>query len=139
MTMNEMAGLLEVPLSTVRLYRDEFEELVPASGEGRRRRYDEEALDILRRIVLWKRQGWTAGQIRDALARERQPQQKARRRNTDERLDEVTALIRAQAGEIAMLRVEMGGSRADLKRLVEAVRADRPPTMEEALLIGRGG
>lgn len=126
-----------MPESTLRLYRDEFEEfLPPVGGEGRRRRYGDEAADRLRRIVEWRREGKGAAYIRDALAREVTPTQKVRRRNTDERLDDLAALLRAQAGEIAMLRVEVGALRADVQRLTTALHADVPPTLEEALIGG---
>jgi DNA-binding transcriptional MerR regulator len=133
-TLKEVAQSLGLPESTLRLYRDEFDELIPTVGSGRRRRYPAEGADVLRRIAQWRRDGRAAGEIRDALSRERQPRERARRRNTDERLDEVVARLTAQAGEIAMLRVEVGALRAEMKRLVEVLREDRPPTLEDALM-----
>jgi DNA-binding transcriptional MerR regulator len=132
-TLKEIAVALKIPESTLRIYRDEFEELVPAEGEGRRRRYAPEGTALLGKIVGWKREGWTSGQIRDALSREVKPQARVRRRNTDERLDELAALIRAQSGELALLRVEVGALRSEVRRLAETLRQDIPPTLEEAL------
>jgi DNA-binding transcriptional MerR regulator len=135
-TLKEVAKTLSVPESTLRLYRDEFEDLVPTLGTGRRRRYTAEGAEFLRRIVEWRRDGRTAGEIRDDLSRERQPRERVRRRNTDDRLDEITARLAAQAGEIAMLRVEMGALRAEVQRLVNTLREDPVPTLEDAL-VGR--
>jgi len=132
-SLKEIASRLDVPESTLRLYRDEFDELIPTQGSGRRRRYAEEGADVLRKIVSWRREGWGSGQIRDALLRERQPRERMRRRNADERLDEIAARLLAQAGEIAMLRVEVGALRAELRRLIEILRTDAAPSLEEAL------
>lgn len=136
-TLREVAEAAGVPESTLRLYRDEFEEfLPPAGGEGRRRRYDDGIAERLTRIARWRREGKTASQVRDTLTREiapTAPAQRARKRNTDERLDELAALLRAQASEVAMLRVEVGALRADVRRLTAVLRADAPPTLEEAL------
>ena len=138
LTLKEIAQTVQMPESTLRLYRDEFEEFLPAHGEARRRRYSETTAANLRRVAGWKRDGWTATQIRDTLAREAEPEAKARRRNTDERLDEIAALLRAQAGEVAMLRVEVGALRAEVGRLASLLRADAPPSIEEAIRAGRG-
>lgn len=133
-TLQEVARAIGLPESTLRLYREEFEEFIPTLGEGRRRRYGEDGAAILRNIAAWKREGRTAGQIRDDLSRERKPEAKVRRRNTDERLDEVVALLRAQAGEVALLRVEVGSLRSEVRRLTEVLRSDTAPSLEEALL-----
>ncbi len=115
-----MAQALKVPEATVRVYRDEFEEFLPAHGEGRKRRYEEGTLQTLRRIVAWKREGKASVWIRDELAREARPAPRVRFRNTEERLDEIAAFLRAQASEIAMLRVEVGALRAETSRLADA-------------------
>lgn len=136
-TLKEIATGLSVPETTLRLYRDEFEEYIPASGEGRRRRYSDMAGERLGQIVAWKREGWTAPMIRDALAETIKPEAKARRRNTDERLDELSARLAAQQGELAALRAEVGGLRADLKRLIDLL--ERPPlAFEDALAVPEG-
>lgn len=130
-TLREVSARLGLPESTLRLYRDEFEEYVPCTGQGRRRRYTEEGLETLRRIVEWKREGWTAGRIRDALARERTPRERTRRRTAEERLDEVLVLLTAQGSEIAMLRTEVAALRAELRHLTTILRADSPPHLED--------
>lgn len=133
-TLKELAERWETPESTLRLYRDEFDELIPTQGTGRRRRYDERGAEALRRIIRWKREGRTAAQIRDELAKEQRPQTAGRQRNVEERLDEIAARLEAQRGEIALLRVEVSALRADFGRLLEILRQDAPPTFEEAVI-----
>lgn len=133
MTLNKMAAVLDVPGSTLRLYRDEFEEYVPCTGEGRKRRYNDEGVAALRRIVAWKREGWSAGRIRDELARERTPRERTRRRTTEERLDEAILLLTAQSGEIALLRAEVAALIAALREHGSALRAPETPSFEAAL------
>jgi DNA-binding transcriptional MerR regulator len=132
-TLKLIAGEAGVPESTVRIYRDEFEEFLPANGEGRRRRYEEDAAARLKQILLWKRSGWSATQIRDELRKENAPQARVRRRTTEERLDEMTAILRTQGSEILLLRAEVGALRAEIGNLVAAIRQDAPPTMEQVL------
>jgi DNA-binding transcriptional MerR regulator len=137
-TLKSIAAELVVPESTVRIYRDEFEEFLPANGEGRRRRYDDAMSARLRQIVQWKRSGWTTPQIRDELRKEAAPQARVRRRTTEERLDEMTAMLRSHGSEITLLRAEMGALRAEIRRLVTAIEQDAPPNMEQIQLISRG-
>jgi DNA-binding transcriptional MerR regulator len=111
-SLRDIATSLTTPESTLRLYRDEFEEFVATSGQGRRRRYPEESVQILRRIVERKRGGWPSARIREELAREVTPQARSRRRTQEERLDEVIGLLTAQTEEIAMLRAEVAALRA---------------------------
>ena len=132
-TLKLIAAETEVPESTVRIYRDEFEEFLPANGEGRRRRYDDISAARLRQIVQWKRSGWTATQIRDELRKDTQPQARVRRRTAEERLDEMTALLRAQSSEVILLRAEVGALRSDLRKLVSVIEQDMPPTMETVM------
>jgi DNA-binding transcriptional MerR regulator len=139
MSLKEMAEQFGVPESTLRLYRDEFEEWIPAQGEGRRRRYGDQGMTALRRVVEGKQAGWSAGKIRDELARDRTPLARARRRNTDERLDELAVRLQTQSSEIALLRVEVGALREELRRLTEVLRRDAVPSIEEAVLGKRDG
>lgn len=132
-TLKLIAAEAEVPESTVRIYRDEFEEFLVASGEGRRRRYDDTTAVRLTQIVQWKRGGWSSPQIRDELRKETLPQARIRRRTTEERLDEMTAILRTQGSEITLLRAEMGALRAEIRKLVTAIEQDAPPTMEQVL------
>lgn len=137
-TLKSIAAEAEVPESTMRIYRDEFEEFLPTSGEGRRRRYDDAGAARLRQIAQWKRSGWPSLQIRDELRKELTPQARVRRRTTDERLDEMTSMIRTQSSEVMLLRAEVGALRAEIRRLVTAIESDSPPTMEQVLEKVRG-
>ena len=132
-TLKELAVQWEIAESTLRLYRDELNELIPTQGTGRRRRYDERGADALRRIIAWKREGKTVGQIRNELTRENRPQAAARQRSVEIRLDEIAARLTAQQEETALLRVEVSALRADFARLLEAMRLDAVPTFEQSL------
>jgi len=136
-TVKSIAIGLDVPESTVRLYRDEFEEFLPASGEGRRRRYPAESAERLRQICRWKREGWTSVQVRDALARENRPQERVRRRGAEDKLEDLAALIKQQSGEIGYLRAEISTLRAALQDLVRVLEYDVPPTMEDVVRASR--
>ena len=50
-TLREIADQLSLPESTVRYYRDAFLDHIPSVGTGRRRRYPEPALAVLRTIA----------------------------------------------------------------------------------------
>ncbi|MFQ5549923.1 MAG: MerR family transcriptional regulator [Gemmatimonadales bacterium] len=50
-SLREIAQELGLPESTVRYYRDSFADYLPTVGTGRRRRYPEEALAILRQVA----------------------------------------------------------------------------------------
>jgi DNA-binding transcriptional MerR regulator len=51
LTIKEIAKRLDVPESNIRYYRDRFEDFLPSLGEGRKRRYKPEALEVFRCIV----------------------------------------------------------------------------------------
>ena len=65
--MAEIARRLDLPESTVRYYRDRFPEFVPAVGEGRARRYQPAALEVLRFIADAMRTGTPLDAITAAL------------------------------------------------------------------------
>jgi len=68
-TLRQIARRLRLPESTVRYYRDTFENLVPSVGRGRRRRYPEAAGIALRVIADGFAHGRTREAIRAELAR----------------------------------------------------------------------
>ena len=105
--MREIARQCELPESTLRVYRDEFEAFLPAVGEGKRRRYPEATQETLRQIAAWKKEGRASAEIRAELQRRKAPQAKAQRRSHDDKLEELLALTRAQASEVAHLRAEL--------------------------------
>jgi DNA-binding transcriptional MerR regulator len=130
-SLREIASRLRTPESTLRLYREEFEEFIPALGEGRRRRYDERAEEVLRQILAWKQAGWRGEAIRDALRKQHRPEAQARKRTTEDRLDELVALVRIQTEQLALLRAEVGQLRQAL--------GEAPLTWDEALRSAQGG
>lgn len=105
--MREIARQCELPESTLRVYRDEFEAFLPAVGEGKRRRYPEATQETLRQIAAWKKEGRPSGEILTELQKRKAPQAKAQRRSHDDKLEELLALTRAQASEVASLRAEL--------------------------------
>lgn len=63
-TIRKIADELGIPESTVRNYRDQFEQYVPAIGRARRRRYADEAVTVLRFIA----EAYAGGQHREDIA-----------------------------------------------------------------------
>lgn len=120
-SLREIAEAIQMPESTLRLYRDEFEEFVGARGEGRRRRYDDRAARTLGNIADWKRAGWKGDAIRDALKKQERPEAQARRRTTDDRLDELVLLTRASLGELATLRASVEAQKNEIARLRQSL------------------
>jgi DNA-binding transcriptional MerR regulator len=72
LTLKEISRRLNVPESSIRYYRDRFEEYLPARGEGRKRRYRSEALEIFRTIVQGYKNDRNAEEIKDHLERQLQ-------------------------------------------------------------------
>jgi DNA-binding transcriptional MerR regulator len=62
-TLRELADRLSLPESTVRYYRDAFLDHIPSVGTGRRRRYPEPALAVLRTIARGYASGRTRAEI----------------------------------------------------------------------------
>lgn len=124
MTMREIARQCDIPESTLRVYRDEFEAFLPAVGEGKRRRYPDESLERLRLIAGWKKEGRASAQIREELSRRKQPTERARRKTQEDRLDELVILARAQAEQLSTLRAEMGELRAQVQKKTVPIAFD---------------
>ena len=122
MTMREIARQCELPESTLRVWRDEFEAFLPAIGEGKRRRYPEASQELLRQLAGWKKAGLPPEQIRSELAKRSTPRAQSSRRTTESQLEEVLALVRAQSAELAALRAEVGEL-----RLRHTERSKPPP------------
>ena len=68
LTIKEIAKQLQVPESNIRYYRDRFEDYIPSVGEGRRRRYKQEALQVFGHIVQSYRDEKNTDQIASELA-----------------------------------------------------------------------
>jgi DNA-binding transcriptional MerR regulator len=125
MTMREIARQCELPESTLRVWRDEFEAFLPAVGEGKRRRYPEATQELLRHVARWKKAGMSSEQIRAELAKRATPQARTQRRTTESQLEELLSLARAQSAELAALRAEVG----ELQR--QLGRAHKPPNFDQ--------
>jgi DNA-binding transcriptional MerR regulator len=68
-SLREVARQLSIPPSTVVYYKDRFSEFVPSQGgEGRRKRYPAEVIDIFRRIREMFNNNWSTEQIEQELA-----------------------------------------------------------------------
>ena len=127
MTMREIARKCDIPESTLRVWRDEFEAFLPAEGEGKRRRYPESTQEQLIKLVAWKKSGMPSEQIRQELAKRGTAKEKTLRRTTESQLEEVLALLRTQASELAALRAEVG----ELRR--QASQTRKPEAFESAI------
>jgi len=83
LTITGIAQKLGMPESTVRYYRNKFPDFIPAVGEGRKRKYRPETLEIISLIEKMFRENRTAVEIAERLASkfpqninfEKQPQQ----------------------------------------------------------------
>jgi DNA-binding transcriptional MerR regulator len=67
LTIKEIAKHFQVPESNIRYYRDRFEEYIPSIGEGRKKRYKKEALDVFAHIVHGYREEKSTEQIASEL------------------------------------------------------------------------
>jgi DNA-binding transcriptional MerR regulator len=68
LTIKEIAKQLQVPESNIRYYRDRFEDYIPSVGEGRRRRYKKEAIDVFSHIIQGYKEEKNTEQIAAELA-----------------------------------------------------------------------
>ncbi len=69
LTIKDISRELEVPESNLRYYRDRFEDYLPSVGQGRKRRYKREALEVFRFIVQGFQNDKTTEQIAEELPR----------------------------------------------------------------------
>jgi DNA-binding transcriptional MerR regulator len=51
LTIAEIAKRLEVPESTIRSWRDRYAAFIPSVGQGRKKRYEPEALEVFAKIA----------------------------------------------------------------------------------------
>ena len=58
---------LDIPMSTANTYRDKFICFMPHTGEGRRRLYAEQAVEVLLTVANMYRQGIASNLIQEAL------------------------------------------------------------------------
>ncbi|WEZ10427.1 MerR family transcriptional regulator (plasmid) [Priestia flexa] len=68
MTIAEVAKELDIPESTARYYRDSFIDYIPSVGEGRKKRYRSETVEVLRFIAEGFKRKLTATEIENGLS-----------------------------------------------------------------------
>jgi DNA-binding transcriptional MerR regulator len=68
-TLKQIAADLGKPESTVRYWRDLFNDFIPCEGRGRTRRYPEEAAEVLRLVCVMMERNANARDVKDALSR----------------------------------------------------------------------
>ncbi len=68
LTIKEIAGRLNQPESNIRYYRDKFEKYLPSVGEGRKKRFKPEAMEIFETIVNGQSKNLSAQDIEKELA-----------------------------------------------------------------------
>lgn len=66
-TIAEMGKILNIPESTVRYYRDRYSQYIPFKGQARKKRYTEQALNVLRIIAEESNRNTTAEEIDELL------------------------------------------------------------------------
>ena len=66
-TIKDISRELDVPESNLRYYRDRFEDFLPSVGQGRKRRYKNEALEVFRYIVQGFQNDKSTEQIAEEL------------------------------------------------------------------------
>ena len=69
LTLTQIARHFSLPESTARYYCKRFAAFVPSTGEGRRRRYRQEALAVIAAIMEHMRTERTASGVEEALSR----------------------------------------------------------------------
>lgn len=67
--MTQIAKQLNLAESTARFYRDRFENYIPSVGEGRKKRYKPETIEVLRFIAEGFNRNLTAIDIEEGLSR----------------------------------------------------------------------
>lgn len=68
LTIKEISRELGIPESTLRYWRDKYEEFIPAVGKGRKKRYREEALMVFKRISELISDNLSANEIAERLS-----------------------------------------------------------------------
>lgn len=70
LTLTDIARHFSLPESTTRYYCKRFAPFLPVCGEGRRRRYRQEALAVIAAIIEHMRASRTAASVEEALGRQ---------------------------------------------------------------------
>jgi DNA-binding transcriptional MerR regulator len=69
-TLAEIARIIDIPESTCRYYHGKFSEFLPAIGKGKRKKYRQESVNILRFISDNLRNGSTLAEVNELLSKQ---------------------------------------------------------------------
>lgn len=69
-TLAEIARIIDIPESTCRYYHGKFAEFLPAIGKGKRKKYRQDAVNILRFISDNLRNGSTLAEVTELLSKQ---------------------------------------------------------------------
>ncbi|MGE4292965.1 MAG: MerR family transcriptional regulator [Desulfovibrio sp.] len=98
-SLREVARQLNIPPSTVVYYKDRFSEYVPSQGgEGRRKRYPAEVIDIFRRIREMFNNNWSTEQIEQELALRYAPGRDVQEVRPEKSVGDVDSMVRGMGG-----------------------------------------
>ena len=145
-TLKELAYKLNVGESTVRFWRDRFNEFIPSVGRGKRRKYRSDALEVLRFIKQQSERRVSAEQIRHGLSRQQpiegvweESQRSAQQERNepaegqelathfvDQLLERVQGILQTQNERMAALEAENRELRDRLSRLEEREKTTAP-------------
>ncbi len=128
-TIKELSKELKIPESTLRYYRDRFEEFIPTVGKGRKRRYKEEAIDVFKLIIEGYEQDLNFRQIKDKLIKKLSVSEGSSTKESD---DIKNVLIEKQ-NEIIRLLIEYINEKDELKREIKLLK-HKIAKMEEILV-----
>ena len=121
LTIISIAKELSLPESTVRFYRDKFLEFIPFEGEGRKRRYRPEALEVLRFIATSLRSGKTSKKTAEELL-SNFPQYL---KSTDENIKIKMPMVlpESQVNQLAQYKQKLASHEQKIHILVELVKS----------------
>jgi len=121
-TMVEMAKIIGIPESSARGYRDRFLSYMTTTGQGRGKRYTEEALEALRIVATMSREGIpnedieTSLEARFGVVIESQDSQSQTIVSSSQIVaDQSQALVLAIMGEMAAMREQITALHAQLE------------------------
>jgi len=135
LTITGIAQKLGMPESTVRYYRNKFPDFIPAVGEGRKRKYRQETLEVISLIEKMFRENRPAFEIADRLANnfpqnidlEKQPQQliatttQQQQQNLSVELMNLAAVQTQALKQVALILDKFYNQERELKTLSDEV------------------
>lgn len=69
LTIADISKITSIPESTLRFYRDKFGHYIPSVGQGRKRRYEPQAVDIFKEIANLSTSGLPILEIEQHLSK----------------------------------------------------------------------